>query len=920
MEDGLSQSTVTCTVQDRYGFIWLATQDGLNRFDAHRFTVYKHDPNDPNSLLDNSIRCMTLDASGKIWIGTAGGGLNVLDPSTGAFGCLVHDDADSASLRDNQVWALRHDPSWGVWAGTDQGLQRIDPVTRRVTRLSPFKDRDGLPLATMVFAVASDSNGGYWLGTSRGLFLYSPQNDHAEAVPLPGVETPVSVKVITVDRDGSLWLGTDVKGLFHLGGDGSPAPGEYPGINCCGCVDFGMVRDILRDRQGRLLVATSKGIWVFNEGRGAWDHHRHRAVDPFGLPYDDIRSLFEDREGALWIGTGGAGVCYTNATIDRFQHEYNIPFDEGSLAGNMVYSIARTHDGAVWVGMEGKGLDRIDGETGKVTHFQHVPNDPSSLPGNDVRALHTSPDGTLWVGTFGNGLAVIDPDQRRFSSRRWIEAEPRLHATDYVSCITHDSRGRVWVGTFGGGIAVFSPEGRLLRTLLPDTKPGSLATGLIRTIYEDREGRIWVGTDRGLHHYRPETDDFRVFRSDPVDHATLSSDKVMSLLEDSRGDFWIGTLRGGLNRLNRETGEVQRYTEEDGLPNNVVYGILEDDGGDLWISTNQGLARFNPVRGEFFTYTVEDGVQSDEFNEGAWFRSDDGVMYFGGVGGLTAFDPRSIPLPASDPPLVLTRFEVLGKPFPLPTAAWEAREIRLGPGENHFSLEFASLDYANPSRHRYAYSLEGVDDGWVESDTRRYAAYTHVPPGDYRFQVSTIGPGQEIDDPGLVVAIHVVPPFWRTWWFRVLLILVLVGGVAFFILLRVRTERERRRELERLVAVRTADLQRALEQLELAKNAEMEAQRFKIANQLAGTIAHEFNNPLGVIQGFCDLTIIDQPKDSVMMERAERIRYQVQRMHELVRKLLRLRTLHEIDYAAGLKILDIHIADEVKKEVPDENG
>jgi len=799
LAQGLSQSIVEGILQDRRGFLWLATEDGLNRWDGHRFTVFRNVTGDARSLSYNDLKCLLEDRSGAIWVGTFEGGLNRFDPATGDVTRFRNDPADASSLPGNTVRALREDRRGRIWVGTQGGgLAVLDPSTGRFERFR-HDARDPSSLAhDDVRALLVDRSGVLWVGTyGGGLDRFDAERRAFEHVP--SGEDAALVSALLEDRSGTVWAGTYGGGLLAY----DAATGRLARRPRCATLPSPLVRALAEDHEGHLWVATDGGgLARLDRKTGAVEVHRHDSAVPRSLATDRVWSVFEDRSKVLWVGTYGGGLNALDLGRKRFLHVKHDPRDPSSLGHDIVWSFHEDADGTLWVATDSGGLQRWDRRRNAFRGYRHDPADPASLAHDTVRVVYGDAAGNLWVGTNGGGLDRLDRASGRFEHHRHDPADPASLAHDEIRALYEDRSGTLWVGTYGGGLDRLDRDtGRFVHLRHDPADPTSLSNDFVRCVLEDGSGAIWVGTQGGgLNRLDRATSAFARWRADPSNAGGLSNDYVFALHEDSGGNLWAGTYGGGLNRLDRRTGRFERFTAADGLSSDAVYGILEDERGRLWVSTNRGLTCLDPSERTFHAWDVHDGLQSDEFNGGAFYRSARGEMFFGGIEGFNAFLPAEIVVRTDPAPVVLTELLLANRPVGpgrredgrtlLPRFVGYADGVVLSHEDDVVSLEFAALHFSAPRKLRYAYRLDGFDREWIPAGAdRRVATYTGLPPGTYLFRVKAANPDGVWGEEETRLRIVVTPPFWGTWWFRLAAALALLGAVASFLRRRMRTVR-----------------------------------------------------------------------------------------------------------------------------------
>ena len=573
------------------------------------------------------------------------------------------------------------------------------------------------------------------------------------------------------------------------------------------------------------------------------------------MSHNNVKAIYQDRTWGLWIGTFGDGLNKLDTQTKNFGHTKSEPRNSNSLSNNYVRSIYEDKSGVLWIGTDYGGLNKFDRKNNRFTHYRHDPANPQSLSHDGAFAIHEDQSGTLWIGT-DFGLNKFNPETETFTHYKHEPDNPSSLSSDHIIVIYEDRSGVLWVGTNVKGLNKFNRDSETFThyTSQPNN-PKSLSHNGVRSIYEDRSGVLWIGTDgSGLNQFDPETETFTHYKNDPYNPNSLSNNVVFSIHEDRLGLLWIGTL-AGLNRFDRVNDTFTHYTEKNGLPNDVVYGILEDDNGDLWLSTNRGLSKLvlsaaeglDPRSGSFKNYDVNDGVQGDEFNSGAYYKSRSGEMFFGGINGFNSFYPDRIKDNPYVPQIVITDFQIFNKSVPIGTYEdahsrksplqkhiSATKEIALSYKENVFSFEFAALHYAAQENNQYAYMMEGFDKAWIYAGNERKATYTNLDPGEYVFRVKGSNNDGVWNEEGTTIGIVITPPFWQIWWFRASLIFSVLMSAFIWHKRRLKKLEVKKKALEIQVEKEreaTEALQNALSEVERLKN-RLQAENIYLQDEL----------------------------------------------------------------------------------------
>lgn len=826
-EDGLSHPSVYAILQDRSGFLWFGSANGLNRFDGYRFKSYFHHPHDPASLSSNSLSAILEDEDGFLWLGSWGGGLVRFDPVNETFRAYRADAGEPESLSSDFIQCLFLSASHTLWVGTlDGGVNRFDRESGLITQYRSVAGDEQSLADDRIWSFAEDPDGRLWIGTDHGLNRLDPVSGLVEWFPLadPGRldAEELQVRHLLRDRSDKLWVGTQ-RGLvrIHL------RSGEVDLLlEEDGPAGMGEVNTIYEDHGGRLWVGTH-----FN-GLKTWDP-RTRTLEPawpdIHMPSSDesldVRTIAEDRSGNLWVGTRRDGIF----RLDLKPHKFRLHRAGETIPPSGVSTL--TVDGAAmfWLGSTEHGLTRWDRKSDAIKRFRHQQRNARSLAHDHVTSLALDGMGTLWVGTLG-GLNRLGKDGESFDRVPLAQGDTRTSMGNQVFSLLVDDAGFLWVGGRGG---VSRHDGESFKHFRHITRtPGSPAKGWIHCIYQGHSRTIWLGSNSGgLSRYDPAGESFTTFLHDPGDPDTISNNVVFSLAELG-GFLWVGTAEG-LNRLDPDSGKFHLFMGKEGLAGNAVYAVMEGENGMLWLSTNRGLSRFDTQSKAFRNYDSSDGLQGLQFFRGSAFRSAEGELFFGGQGGLNSFFAAEMRDHFFVPRVAITRFHVLDQEHPAGLLA--TIPTVLGPNDNLISFEFAVFDYTNPHKNRFAYMLEGFDADWVDNGTGNTATYANLPTGDYLFQLKATNHDGLWTEYGTRAHIIVRQPWYQSRWFFAALGMLPLGMIAAAIFLR----RTRKGYLSRF-----EDLLRSKQQV-------VNASRSRSA--FLTSLSHELRTPLNAIIGYSEI-------------------------------------------------------------------
>ena len=823
--DGLSQATVNSIVQDKHGFMWFGTQEGLNRYDGYDFTVYQHHLEDPRSLAHDWIWMTYVDQSGQLWIGTDGGGLSQYVYESDDFINFRHDPSDPSSLSSDRIRVIFQDSEGVHWIGTDGGgLNQMNTTDGNFShyRHDP-EDASSLP-GDKVEAIIEGQNGMLWIATNNGLARFDRRNQafHRYQHDPAKLDSLVDnrVRALHEDTDGGLWIGTQ-KGLCHF----NVATGSFRRFQHDpqdpNSLSHNEVRAIHQDHNGTLWIATDAGLNEWRRDKRSFIRYSHDPLNRTSLPNNRVTSLYQDRGGVLWIGTYN-GIGKWNFISDTFMHYRQISDSQSSLSNNLVTGISASKK-IVWIGTYGGGLNQLDIASGMIEHHQHDPANSNSLSDDRVMAVFTDKTGQVWTGTRNHGLDRFNPETEIFTHFKHDPDNKNSISSNSVTSIYADD-DTLWIGTYGAGLNKLDLNNGLFTHYRHDAENSfSVSSDRVLAIYRDSSGTLWIGTeDGGLNQFDETNQTFIRYQHDPEQASSLGSDTAWDILEGQDGSLWIATRDGGLNRwsaTDRQAGRsvFSKYLKQDGLISNTLHGILEDKNGVLWLSSNRGLTRFDPDNNTYRQFDESNGLPGKEFTFGARFKQADGTLMFGGTDGLVVFDPAMIHINQHKPEIAVTAMLQMSpvlKNFstnPIPT------NLALDYRDYAISFDFAALDYTSPDKNRYQYILEGFEQDWVKSNGFRRASYTNLPAGEYTFKVMGANNDGVWSEDVAAINIHVTPPPWKTGWAYAFYAILVLSALLLILrgqLNRLKQAEIQRKELEAQVNSRTKELQEQNRELE----------------------------------------------------------------------------------------------------------
>ena len=847
-DNGLSQNFISSILQDSKGFMWFGTKDGLNRYDGYSFVVYQHDPFDSTTISENFITSLFEDSRGYIWVGTLNGNLNCFERGTETFHHIQYRSIVDENINTAEIKSIAEDSLGNIWVGTrGEGVFRFS-FKRKNSFDITYKqfiyqsNKPGSLSSNIVSTLFFDSKGILWVGVLNGLNEFKMENEsflHYD-LQIKNPKAPYSpfdknIYSISEGSTGDLWLGT-LSGLVKFDRQTHNYklfPHHYEVFR----YGWGSIIQIVEDISGKLWLATPGELMRFDPVSLSYHYFRNDPYNEQSISYNSISSLWIDKTGILWVGTSGMGINLYDPKANRFSVMERKEDSSSRITGFSVRSILQDDDGFIWISSD--VLYRWNRKTGELKSYETSSNRLNDFGNTGAWSMIESSDQKIWIAST-EGLFRYDKLTGEARQYKFDPTNSKSLPQKEVYSVFEDHQKNIWVATenfFCRLTNVYKGTFQCYR--YQSSLPYSQQVRPV--IYQDNKDIFWIGTRNGLIRFDLQKKIFYTYKNDPAKPNSLNNDFIKSICPDPfKPDkiLWLGTSGGGLNGFNIDGGTFTHFTEREGLPNNVVYGILSDENGYLWLSTNKGLSKFNLQDITFRNYDVKDGLQSNEFNTGAYYKSKNGEMFFGGINGLNYFFPDKIIDNPHPPEIVLTNFK-LGDRYisnksdysTLQKTISETEQIILTYDEDVITFEFAALDYSAPTKNCYAYKLENFNKDWINSGTAHTATYTHLPPGKYIFRVKGTNNDGIWNEKGVALTLIITPPWWGTWWAYILYGLLFLSGLYLI----------RRYELNRLNLKNQLKLEKV--ETDTLRNLD------NLKSQFFANISHEFRTPLTLILG-----------------------------------------------------------------------
>ena len=860
VDEGLSNNNVKAICQDSKGFIWIATRNGINKFDGRTIVTYRNDSHDNSTISSNAVNSVFLDSKNNLWIATDAG-LDRYNSDLDNFIRFLHQDINWPI---GQTFEVVEDKDGKLWIAASTGLYAYNLNTEELQYFSNKADNPhGIP-STPIYRLLVDRNNNVWISLlNEGLCVYNQYDGTFKFYNnKPDDRSTISgnrIEILYEDSKGNIWAGTFNNGLnLYVPETDSfiriiPDPDNYYSTR---------VRAIFEDLKGNFFIGTRSGLYILNNQTNEFVSYAYEGHSFSNLSENSIQGSFIDNSGTLWIGTYSGGVNYTNLNKKEFIHYKVGKDDDHFLHGTIIYSITEDMKGNLWVGGS-DGLNYLDRTTHRFKYYVNNPDDPNSLSYNDIKSLEWDKKGNLWIGTNRGGLNYYDVIKGKFKSFKHDPDNPYSLSGDNIYGLMCDESNNLWIITNENTGNQYSNI-----DILPDgsDKFTHLNEKAFFGFDRDEKGDVYIGGINGFWIFSRKDSIFSFVTND-----TLIG-KVNTIRLDSKKGIWIGSNKG-LVRYNIDDKSFISFSENNGYPVREVFGILEDDTKSLWVSTNMGLVKITNIVEDtsdikIRVFNKEDGLQSKQFSYNAFYKSKTGELAFGGINGLNTFYPADIVDNLVPPNVVITDLIILNTSTPigkevagriiLEKSISVTDEIKLGRKQNAFTLEFAALHYANPEKNTFKYKLEGFDPDWIFSDTKHTATYTNLDPGEYTFRVKGSNNDGVWNEEGTSLNIIIIPSFWQTWGFRITAIILLVSTIILIFYRRVQQVIKRNSMLEELVKERTKEIYEKNAILE-EQTEELKTQRDdldmsnSVKDKLFSIISHDLRSPFNTLNGFTEL-------------------------------------------------------------------
>ena len=865
IEQGISQSTIEAIFQDSEGYIWLGTNDGLNRYNGYEFKIYNYEEYQ-NSISHNGITDITEDKYGNIWVNTVSG-VNKINKKTEKISNYTE---INGKIKEDSTTEIIVTKDNNILVGTYEGLNIYNAKEDRFDVI--LEQKDGI-LSSCIYSIDEDINGNIWIGTELGLNKLSKDFKVLETYPS---ESEI-YNIFCDDENGFVWAGSDSSGLLKIDTKTKEVTQYINDIEDENSLPANQVGAIIRDSKGNLWVGTTNGLARYNEKNDSFDVYKNKVYDKNSLVYNDVRSIIEDREGVLWVGTySGISIFDTESSIKY----YNAGLDDGYLLSeNMVHGIYEDDEGYLWVGSRTKGVNIIDRENNTSKSINMENN--NVIQSNSINDITGYKD-FIFVATDA-GVLKINKKENTIQNYNLEDGLIGENVKDIFVC----DKNYLWIGSTNG-LNLLDIENDKIIDMTDYVDEGSY----VRYVYQGQDGSYYIGflRDGGLGIIEPNSKETKYYKNIPNDKTSISSNRVRYINEDSKGNIWIGTSYG-LNKYDPKTKVFKRYTTSDGIANNTIYGVLVDDNDNIWVSTNKGISQIDTKNNTVNNLSVTDGLQGNEFNGNAAFKSKSGELFFGGINGLNAFYPEDVNSINNKSKVIFDGFKVNDKDY------LDINGLKFDNNTENIKIKFFTPVYSSNKNISYEYELIGSNSSKATTK-ENYVIYNDLLPGKYTFKVRAVDSRGDISD-SETIEFSIKYPFWMS---PIACFIYLVIAILFII-----NNKYKLKYLDRLVKSRTKELEE-----QMIKNEELYNNNIKIEenkNKYLVNLSHELRTPLNVISSTNQLLLELSKKDNI---KSDKLAYYIDiserncnRLLNLVNNILDNTKLQSKMYTLNLKEVDI---------------